>query len=885
MLMRRLVPCVLIWVGMGAARAASTTMTYQRGLNGYDGVGDTFLYAPSSVANINYGKSRHLNAGINRWNEHYVTLIRFDLRGVPKAARVVQVSLWLFDASKTYPARDLTVDIQAITPANTDWDEGSGDGTRVPIPNTTCWNYRRYDTARWAGAPGLRKAGVDYMTPTMGSSGVKKGHTGWVEFSLDAAVVQGWVRDPKTNAGMRIFPLSAKQKSDVFGFPSSEAADVSRRPKLVVKIEMDEATAEVFRRGRAIARVDPLSVLLSEVRATVGAAGDPPRAVGALQLVAAKLKAAGEDARAKQMTTADDLKQFLTRTRQLEQEIRSVPDVLTIARAEAANKARKLATDFALGIADGTRNVVRGPGLFGGPFSDTAQIELAKNEFEPVQIVIVPIDADVRRATWSVTPLRGPGQAVIPAEDVSIAVMGYLKSRKPAVRTAITWWPGPILDFMKHVDVPKGKVQPLWVCVRTRGTTQAGAYQGTVTVRGENVRPKTIALRVRVYDFAVPKAQHLLTVWGNNEPTYKALYGDRYDKKMARAMFDFLIDHRLAVNTLYAAQSAGKPIAGGWFTECIGYPTLSDPAELRRLWEAGSRWWNLGYLHPVFAKSAKMDFDAYVPKFIEMLRASLEVADAAGWPRSNLGIYFFDETREFETLNKAASKVKAAFPDIPLMTTGYDRSYGVKGGPIDKSIDIWCPLTPRFAQDAFTIGEGRRYGKKAWWYVCCGPRGSKDLNFFSQFPAIRSRLLMGAATWKYRPDGFLYYRISGWRNYKKPITTGPLTDWTPYYLPGPDGDGELICPGPNGPLSTLQFENIRDGIEDYEYYWVLSDLVARAKKRGMDVTPEEKLLHVPADLLSTLTSYSEEPARLLAERRKIAEAIVRLARRVEGRHD
>lgn len=119
-----------------------------------------------------------------------------------------------------------------------------------------------------------------------------------------------------------------------------------------------------------------------------------------------------------------------------------------------------------------------------------------------------------------------------------------------------------------------------------------------------------------------------------------------------------------------------------------------------------------------------------------------------------------------------------------------------------------------------------------------------------------------------------------WTHYAKPIDKGPLTDWEPYYLPGPDGDGELVCPGPNGPLSTLQFENIRDGLEDFEYYWVLRDLVNRARRKKLNVSAQEKLLSVPPDFLSTLTSYSEDPARLQAERRKIAEAIVGLRRQV-----
>ena len=254
----------------------------------------------------------------------------------------------------------------------------------------------------------------------------------------------------------------------------------------------------------------------------------------------------------------------------------------------------------------------------------------------------------------------------------------------------------------------------------------------------------------------------------------------------------------------------------------------------------------------------------------------MRVAQEAGWPKTNLAIYCFDEAKEMDAVAKAAAKLKEAFPDIALMTTAYDRSYGVKGGPLDAAMDIWCPLTPRYAEDWELIKEGRAKGKKAWWYVCCGPAGS-HLNFFSQFPAIRPRLLMGAATWKYQPDGFLYYRVSGWRNYEKPIGSGPLAnDYRPYYLPGPDGDGELICPGPNGPLSTLQFENIRDGIEDYEYYWVLQNLVSKVQATGRTAESEARLLTIPEDLLASLTEYTGEPARLRAERRSIAEAIVRL---------
>lgn len=862
------------------ANAETLTVTLQRGLESYDGVEDTFLYAPSSVANINYGKHQALNAGINRWKEHYVSLIRFDLSAFPREADVVAASLWLYDASKEWPKRDLVMDIQAISPANREWSEGPGVGVREPVEGTVCWNFRQYDKAKWAGQPGLRKAEVDYLMPPLASVEVKAGHEGWVEFPLHTEVVQAWLGLPGTNAGMRAFPLGAREAGDVMYFPSSDVvAEASRRPKLVLQLEMTDKIAEDFRHARARRAVEATQKLLKQMQEELEQAGSPARGVSALGDLERELTPHQSKAQTYPFRSEARLGEFFAEVGALEQRLKDFPSTLLVVRAAAANEERNLRTDFALGVADSMTNILRKPHWREVAFPEHAEIELARNEFEAAQVIIVPIDRAASGATWSVSDLRGPAGATIPQQDISVAVMGYQKNHKPAIRTIVEWWPGPILDFMESVDVPEGEAQPLWVCVRTRESTPPGVYRGELAVDADRAEAKTIGLRVRVYDFAVPKEQHLLTVWGNNEPTFKGMYGEKYDETMARAMFDFLIEHRLAVNSLYSAQVAGEPVADGWFTDVIGYPTLSDPAELKRLWEAGSRWWNLGYLHPVHARSAKMDWDAYVPRFIEMMRASLKVADAAGWPHSNLGIYFFDETKEFEKLNKAASQVKAAFPDIALMTTGYDRSYGVKDGPIDQSIDIWCPLTPRFAQDNEIIEQGRELGKKAWWYVCCGPRGPRDLNFFTQYPAIRSRLLMGAATWKHQPDGFLYYRISGWRHYKEPISSGPYTDWTPYHLPGPDGDGELFCPGPDGALTTLQFENLRDGIEDFEYYWVLRDLVEKARERGIDVSAEETLLTLPEGFLTSLTSYSEDPARLRAERRKLAEAIVRLQER------
>jgi len=861
------------------AQAEIKTLTFQQGLNGYDGVQDTFLYAPDSVANVNYGNHPTVATGINRWGENLVTLIRFDLSDLPAEAKVLRASLFLFDTSKEWPNDQISVSACLVAPANAGWIAGHNEGVRIPQQGTSCWNWMAYNTRPWAGAPGLVREGTDYLVPPVSSITISKEHEGWIEFDLSPDTVQGWLGQP-ANAGLRIAPTDAKEKGHCVVFRSSDnKEDLSTRPKLVFDVEMSDKMFTTFLTRHLARSVKAQRRQLAAIVQSRFADGDIPAGrprtlIRSVEKQILKMERTLYSRRRLSEKKGLGLQKQIER---LDQGWEEFTDDLVVAELAMYAKERWHGSEYALSAVDSMTNVLREIRKLPQPLTDTAHIEMARNEFESIQIALIPVDADIQNATWTVTDLSSDEGSRISASDVTVHVMGYMKSIKPAIVSDSEWWPVPILDSMSSVDVNRGQAQPLWVTIRTREDTPSGLYRGVLEVSANRMKPRKMNLSVEVWDFAIPKEQHLLTVWGITEADYRRLYRERFDTRMAREMFDFLIDHRLSVTTLYSQQAAGEPKHGA----SVGYPTLSDPAELKRLWDAGSRWWNLGYIHPVFADRAGKSIDDYVPDFIEMIEESLRVADAAGWPRSNMMIYFFDETHDFESLNRVATKVKTAFPDIPLMTTGYDRSYGVKGGPIDSSMDIWCPLSPTYLEDLELIEKGRAIGKKAWWYVCCVPKGGNDLNFFCQFPAIRSRLLMGTAAWKYKPDGFLYYRVAGWNHYEKPIETGPLTEWKPYFLPGPDGDGELICPGPNGALTTLQFENIRDGIEDYEYYWVLQELIVRAQQGGLDVGDEVFLLDVPTDLLETITVYSEHPKHLRQQRRKIAEAILKLKKMLD----
>jgi len=184
-------------------------------------------------------------------------------------------------------------------------------------------------------------------------------------------------------------------------------------------------------------------------------------------------------------------------------------------------------------------------------------------------------------------------------------------------------------------------------------------------------------------------------------------------------------------------------------------------------------------------------------------------------------------------------------------------------------MDIWVPLTPHFDTDAAAIEQARQDGRDIWWYICIGPQ-HPYANWFIEYPAIEARLIMGAMTARYRPGGFLYYAVNRWPNNDRVISDGPRTDWDPASFRNNNGDGSVMCAGPNGPLATIRLENIRDGIEDYEYYMLLQKLINQTGT-------SQQIGTVADSVVTDLTHYTHDPKVVLAERERVARQILRLS--------
>ncbi len=124
------------------------------------------------------------------------------------------------------------------------------------------------------------------------------------------------------------------------------------------------------------------------------------------------------------------------------------------------------------------------------------------------------------------------------------------------------------------------------------------------------------------------------------------------------------------------------------------------------------------------------------------------------------------------------------------------------------------------------VKKRRAEGKKTTFYVCCGPMKP---NTFTFSPLAESEWLplFSAAN---NLDGFLRWAYNSWP--RNPFETTDFGTW-------PTGDTFLVYPGN---LSSLRFEKLRDGIEEFEKVLILRARAAKTPQYRQAVERMDKEL-------------------------------------------
>ncbi len=495
------------------------------------------------------------------------------------------------------------------------------------------------------------------------------------------------------------------------------------------------------------------------------------------------------------------------------------------------------------------------------PVKATKKIDLtlARNESESFQIVIMPqkklenVTVKIEKMEILTNDPLFIGE-VIDKKNIEVAVVGFVKTKQRRYEVDyVGWWPDPILDFVDTVDVNEDVAQSFWITITADSFQVPGHYQAKLQVTADGEKPFEIELNVKVYDFQIPDASimPLAISTGFHEMAEKLAGENCYEKIEA-----LLEKHHLNIDAIYNNRTIkeikavlAKAKDGKVSMFCLG---KFDPC---------------GFLE----NTSKEGFEKEIQKILSEIQPKYQLAKEANMLHKAY-IYGFDEKRMFKLLKKVTKRIKKQFPEVTILTSALDESYGVKSKI--KTVDAWVPLTEKY--DLKKAEKARAKGRKVWWYVCCCPF-HPYANFLLEYHAIEPRLLMGTMAAKYKPDGFLYYCLTYWPKNDEVITKWPFTNWTAQTYDNYNGDGSLICVGPQKQLlATIRLANLRDGIEDYAYYKLLEYEVAKIQKKKKPTKKQkewlkkaELLLIVPGDVVENLTNYTTDGDVLYDYRNKI----------------
>jgi hypothetical protein len=271
---------------------------------------------------------------------------------------------------------------------------------------------------------------------------------------------------------------------------------------------------------------------------------------------------------------------------------------------------------------------------------------------------------------------------------------------------------------------------------------------------------------------------------------------------------------------------------------------------------------------------------------------------AKGW-LDRAYIYWFDEPSEsqYAYLRNGFAKLKQYCPDITRMITKHVED-GLVGGP-----NLWCAISDQYKPEK--AEQRRKLGDRFWWYVCTGPKAPYT-GLFIDHPAPELRIWLWQ-TFQRGINGILVWQCNYWTSdtaypdadqpqnpYEDPMS------WTSGYgtpkgkkLPWGNGDGRFIYPPAaaasgspasavlDGPVDSIRWEQLRDGIEDYEYLTILRSTLEKRRStlNPAQVKQFEDLLNLPNSITRSMTEFARDGEPIERRRDQIARAIEALTRR------
>jgi len=536
-------------------------------------------------------------------------------------------------------------------------------------------------------------------------------------------------------------------------------------------------------------------------------------------------------------------------------------------------------------------------------------LKAGRNDAEDAQIAIrTARGTEIAAASVTLPNLVGPRGETIPRRHLSAHWVWYIYvlNNPPAntdpstyLRKAPAFFPDAFLEE-ETIAVRDEWTQPLWVSVHVPKGAAPGEYTGAIGIdlveRDGAKHHFEVPISLTVWPFTLPDEPSLHHTewffpdrvaayyrlerwseahWGWIEKVAEDMARHRQD--MILTPFPSLVDIRRTASGRFSYDFTrldrwvktfrkagltwieGSHVAGrvgGWHSD-IGWRRL-------RVEDAGGR--------PIDTSREKLsdaEYEPYMESFVKAIHAHLK---QQRWDRRYVQHVADEPMPDNEaSWSACARKVRAWLPGVP--TIDAVMSEGLEG-----LVDWRVPQIQHIRPDS-----PRNPGEELWSYVCLAPQGPYP-NRFLDYPLIRNRIIFWLS-WSLGLKGFLHWGYNSWAAWQGVPVRIPVEPWLDATAgsiycadrnPLPAGDPHLVYPGETRICSSMRWEDIRNGMEDFEYLHMLEQA---AVGRGRAVSAARRLLaRIKAEIAPDPLTHTRDDRALLGAREEAGNLLAELAR-------
>jgi len=550
------------------------------------------------------------------------------------------------------------------------------------------------------------------------------------------------------------------------------------------------------------------------------------------------------------------------------------------------------------------------------PYGTAAvEIKAARNEVESFQVVVAAPKENISVVDVEVSDLAGQGGSKIAKNNIRLFREEYVRVRMSSPRAELP--PGlyadPLVPFINPgtgkpieplnesserwgepvktsgydmyavpFDVFKGQNQALWVDVHVPKDVPAGTYTGVLTVRARGGISEQIGVTVTVWDFTLPDGPTHRNHFGgfsNVARSFNVERGSERFKQIEMRYCRAMAEHRI-----------NPPIPDYLLPEVNGDGSLNIVPEKHEALKEFINGFHVTDFEIPRSRFARLPSSTLRPDYKTISDADREKAQRYykdyykylkdnGWEKRAY-VYMLDEPNlrgNYEQVLVLGRLVHEAVPQLKCLVVEQTYLQDPSWPDIDPAVDIWCPLWSFI--DRESINEKISHGDEVWSYTALVQRSPQ---YHPQYESVKN---LDPPYWHIdRP--LIVYRVPTWINYQYDIVG--LLYWStvttviePWFNPAfahprhYNGGGFLFYPGApcgiDGPVACMRTKNLRDGMEDYEYFVILERLTdGKTVKKIVDT------------IAPNWWSFSKDPNEFLAAREKIAQQILKLKKADES---